>query len=118
MIALVLDVVSWACLLAGGGFLLAGGIGLVRLPDFYTRLHAASVIDTLGVALILAGLMIQAGVSPVTVKLALIIVFVVFTGPTATHAVAQSAFVGGLKPWRASPEPAENDSAEDGPSTT
>ena len=92
------EILSWVCLLCGGFFVLAGGIGLVRLPEFYTRLHASGLIDTLGLWLILVGLMIQAGPSLVTVKLVLIIAFVFFTSPTSTHAVAQAAFVGGLKP--------------------
>ena len=94
----VVDLASWALLLVGSAFAVTGGIGVLRLPDFYTRLHGAGVTDTLGAGLILAGLMLQAGFTLVTVKLILILVFVFFTGPTATHALAKAAMGSGLKP--------------------
>ena len=92
------DILSWLLLVGGGFFLVVGGTGLLRLPDFYARMHAAGVTDTLGAYLILLGLMVQAGLSLVTVKLVLVGVFLIFTTPTATHAVANAAFVAGLKP--------------------
>ncbi len=92
------DGLSWLCLLGGGFFGIVGGIGLLRFPDLFTRLHAAGVTDTLGAALILIGLMLQAGASLVTVKLALILAFGLFTSPTATHALAKAALHGKLKP--------------------
>ncbi len=92
------DLASWALLLVGSAFAVTGGIGVMRLPDFYTRLHGAGVTDTLGAGLILAGLMLQAGFTLVTVKLILILVFVFFTSPTATHALAKAALGSGLKP--------------------
>jgi len=98
MMALALDLLSWICLLAGAGFLLIGAIGVLRLPDFYTRLHAVSVCDTLGAGLVLVGLMLQGGLSLVTVKLLLIFYFMMFTCPTAVHALAQAALQGKLKP--------------------
>ena len=98
MIDILLDAVSWAFLLSGGAFLLIGGLGMVRLPDFYTRMHAAGVMDTMGAELMLMGMVFQAGFSMVTVKLLLIGVFVFVTSPTATHAVANAALVAGLEP--------------------
>lgn len=95
---MITDILGWILLLGGGFFLIVGGIGLLRLPDFYTRLHAAGITDTLGAGLILLGLMVQAGPTLVTIKLILIGVFLFFTSPTATHAVANAAFVAGLKP--------------------
>ncbi len=92
------DGLSWMCLLAGGALALTGGIGLLRLPDVYTRMHAVGVTDTLGAGLMLAGLMVQGGLSLVTIKLALIFVFLVFTSPTATHALARTAMYSGLEP--------------------
>lgn len=92
------DLLSWFCLLGGGFFGIVGGIGLLRFPDLFTRLHAAGVTDTLGAALILIGLMLQAGASLVTVKLVLILFFGLFTSPTATHALAKAALHGKLKP--------------------
>jgi multicomponent Na+:H+ antiporter subunit G len=96
--AILLDIISWCFLLAGGAFLLVGGLGLIRLPDFYSRLHAAGIIDTMGAELILFGMMVQAGFSLVTVKLLLIGVFIFITSPTSTHAVANAALVAGLEP--------------------
>lgn len=95
---LVLDLLSWAFLLAGAFFLLVSGIGILRMPDVFTRLHAAGITDTMGADLILTGLIIQAGFSLITVKLLLILVFLLLTSPVATHAVARAALQGGIKP--------------------
>jgi multicomponent Na+:H+ antiporter subunit G len=97
--ALLQDLFAWFFFLAGGGLILVGALGLVRLPDFYTRLHAGGVIDTLGAELMLVGMMFQAGLSLVTVKLILIGTFLFFTSPTSTHALANAAYVAGLKPY-------------------
>jgi multicomponent Na+:H+ antiporter subunit G len=101
MTAILIDAVSWALLMAGAFLVLVGALGLVRMPDFYTRLHPAGVTDTLGADLILLGLMVQAGFSLVTIKLILIGAFLFFTSPTSTHAIANAALVAGLKPTRA-----------------
>ena len=98
MMQLLLDVLSWICLLGGAIFLLIGAIGVLRFPDFYTRLHAVSVCDTLGAGLVLVGLMFQGGLSLVTVKLLLVFYFMMFSGPTAVHALAQAALQSKLKP--------------------
>ena len=97
---LALDILSWVLLGTGTIFLLIGAIGLIRLPDFFTRMHAAGIIDTLGAGLILAGLMVEAGWSLNLAKLAMIVVFLLFTSPTSTHALAHAALVHGLKPWQ------------------
>lgn len=96
--SLILDLFSWAFLITGSAFVVIGNIGLVRLPDFYTRLHAAGITDTLGAGLILIGLCFQAGLSLISVKLILIAVFLLITSPTASHALAKSALHGKLKP--------------------
>lgn len=101
---LVLDIASWTCLLAGSFFVIVGAIGLLRLPDFYTRIHAASMTDTLGAWLILVGLMFQAGLTLVTVKLVLMLVFLVLTSPLSGHVLAKAAFLRGLEPWRSGDE--------------
>ena len=111
MIELILNLISAGLLAAGSIFVLIGAFGLIRLPDFYTRLHAAGITDTLGAELILLGLMFQAGLSLVTVKLVLISLFIFFTSPTATHAVANAARVMGLKPMLVPDKDLEN--AED-----
>lgn len=89
---------SWICLLGGSGIVLVTGIGMLRLPTFYTRIHAAAITDTLGAGLILLGLIIQAGFSQVSIKLALILVFLVLTGPSSAHALAKAAYLHGIKP--------------------
>lgn len=103
-IAIVQTIVSAAFMLTGAGLVLAGAIGVIRLPDFYTRLHAAGVTDTLGAELIIVGLIIQSGFTLVSVKLILLGLIVFLTSPTSTHAVANAAYRSGLKPllrrWR------------------
>ena len=97
--AMVLDVLSWGCLVAGGVFGVIGGIGLLRLPDFYTRMHGSGITDTMGAWLVLLGLMLQAGLGLITVKLVMIGLLLAVTSPTATHALAKSAWRHGLKPF-------------------
>ena len=98
LIDIVLDVASGLLLAAGCIFVLIGAIGVLRLPDFYTRMHAAGVTDTLGAELILLAMILQAGFSLVTVKLVAILFFLFFTSPTSTHAVANAAWTAGLRP--------------------
>ncbi len=93
-----IDALSWVCLAGGGFFCIVGAVGMLRMPDFYTRMHAASVIETLGAGLILLGLMLQAGLTLVAVKLLMVGVLIFFASPTATHALARAAMVRGLKP--------------------
>ena len=94
----MIDVLSWVLLVLGGGFVFVGGVGALRLPNFYTRMHAASLTDTMGTVLILAGIMLQAGWSLATIKLIAILVFLLLTGPTATYALANAALLSGMKP--------------------
>jgi len=93
-----LDLVSYGLLITGAIFVLAGSIGVVRLPDFYTRMHAAGVTDTLGAQMIIIGLIVQSGFTLVSAKLALLGLFIFLTSPTSTHAVANAAYRSGLKP--------------------
>jgi len=95
---MIIDILSWICLFAGGVLGIIGGIGIHRFPDFYSRLHAAGITDTLSAMLILLGLGLQAGLSLATFKLALIFIFLFFTSPTASHALANAALHSGLKP--------------------
>ena len=96
--ASLIDALSGAMLLVGTFFVVVSAIGVLRMPDFFTRLHAAGIIDTLGVMLVLGGLMLQAGSLMVAIKLVLIVVLILYTGPTATHALAKAALHGGLDP--------------------
>lgn len=94
----LIDALSWCFLVAGSAFCIIGAVGLVRMPDFYTRVHAASITDTLGVALMLLGMMLQAGFTLVTVKLLMIGVLFLFASPTATHALVKAAMARGVTP--------------------
>lgn len=98
MLDRILDFASWASILTGSFFLVAGAVGVLRLPDFFTRQHAAGMTDTLAAALILMGLMLQLPFGLGTVKLILILLFLLFTSPTASHALAQAALSSGLTP--------------------
>jgi multicomponent Na+:H+ antiporter subunit G len=104
-----LDILSFVLLVSGGGFVLIGGIGLLRMPDLYTRMHAASLTDTMGTLLVLAGVMLQSGLSLATIKLAAIAIFLLLTSPTATYALSNAALMSGTRPearWLdRSPEP-------------
>lgn len=98
MTTLIADLLSWILLLAGSFFCLTGVIGLLRLPDFFTRVHGAGILDSLGCALILLGLAVQSGLSLTTVKLVLVLILLWVTGPTAVHALARAALRGGVDP--------------------
>jgi len=99
--ALVVDIVSWILMGLGAVFLVIAGIGILRLPDVFARMHAASIGDTMGAGLILAGLMLQGGISLVTVKLIFVFILLFMTSPTATHALAKAALTGNVKPMLA-----------------
>jgi multicomponent Na+:H+ antiporter subunit G len=92
------DISSWILLSTGGLFVLIGGIGALRMPNLYTRMHAASVTDTMGAALVLAGVMLQAGLSLATIKLAAILLFLLITSPTSSYALASAAMLAGIRP--------------------
>lgn len=92
MIALVCDLLSWFLLSAGAIVLLISSYGVLRMPDYYSRIHAASVTDTLGAGLIVLGLVFQAPLGPTTTgKLLMIVFFLMLTGPATTHALSRAA---------------------------
>ena len=95
---LLISVLSGCFILLGVLALLIGALGLLRLPDVYCRIHAVGMIDTAGASFIILGLAIHEGVSLVTVKLLFIGIFLFFTSPIATHAVAQVAHKSGVVP--------------------
>ena len=97
-LSLIKDIFSWVFLIIGALFCLTGGLGMIRLPDFFTRLHAASLIDTVGIGFIFLALMIQAGFTLITVKLLIILILMFFLSPLTTHAVARAALYGKIKP--------------------
>lgn len=94
----LVDVASWVLLMAGAFFCVVGGIGLHRLPDFFSRMHGASITDTLGAGLVILGLILQAGLTLIAVKLVFILGLLWLTSPTATHAIAKAARAAGVEP--------------------
>ena len=98
MTADLLNLASWILIVAGSIFCLIGALGLLRMPDLFTRMHAASLVDTLGAALLLLGMILQAGFTLVTAKLLVIALLLFFTSPTATHALARAARARGVEP--------------------
>ena len=98
LVRILLDTISWVLLTAGGFFVLVGGVGALRMPNLYTRMHAASVTDTMGAILVLGGVMVQAGLSLATIKLAAILMFLLITSPTSSYALAHAAILAGIKP--------------------
>ena len=94
----LLEALSWVSLVAGGIFCIIGGVGMWRLPDVFARLHAASLIDSLGIGFLALGMGLQAGLTLVTLKLVFIVLLVGLTSPVATHALAQAALQTGIRP--------------------
>ena len=110
------EIVSLVLLGSGVFFLLVGSIGLVRLPDFYTRIHAAAKADTLGLGLAVVGLAIHEGLTITTAKLLVVALFVALTNPVGIHALARAAHITGLQPWhpgRPAPEDPIADEQQD-----
>ncbi len=95
---LAVEIASWALILLGSFFTIVGAFGLVRMPEVFTRMHAASVTDTLGVGFLILGMSLQAGLSLVTAKLLFLLALFFFTGPAVTHALAQACLHAGVKP--------------------
>ncbi len=92
-------IVAVALMFGGVFFLAVGSFGIVRLPDFYTRMHAQGKADTLGGMLLVAGLALHCGLQLSTLKLLLLLVLIVVANPTATHALSRAAYRSGLPVW-------------------
>ena len=99
------EILCWASILSGSFFVVVGALGTYRFPDFWSRLHAASITDSAGVILLLIGMGIYSGLTLITFKLFVIGLFLFITGPTSTHAVANAALVSGLKPPQQKKQP-------------
>jgi multicomponent Na+:H+ antiporter subunit G len=106
--AIALDILSWVLLTLGGISVLIGGIGALRMPDLYTRMHAASVTDSMGSILVLTGIMLQAGWSLATTKLIAILLFLLLTSPTSSNALASAALLAGTRPFAEDERPGDN----------
>ena len=94
----LITLASGFCFIVGGFLCITGGVGLLRFPDFFCRIHAAGVTETLATPLLLTGVMLQLGWSQDSAKLLLVMAFVLATNPTAAHAMAKAALEGGLRP--------------------
>ena len=98
---LAVELTSWILILLGSFFTFCGALGFVRMPEVFTRMHAASVTDTLGVGFLILGMCLQAGFSLVSLKLLFLLLLFVFTAPVVTHALAQACLHEGIKPMLA-----------------
>lgn len=96
--SILVEILSWFCFLAGSFLCLSGSVGLLRFPDFFSRVHASSVTETLAAPLLLAGVMLQTGWSLDTLKLIMVGGFVLATNPTSTHAMVKAALHDGHTP--------------------
>jgi multicomponent Na+:H+ antiporter subunit G len=108
MMQTAIEVVAGVLLLGGVFFSLVGGIGLIRLPDLFSRMHGSGMTDTLGAGLILSGLALHSGFDLVTVKLIAVMCFLFVTSPTATHALCRAALADGLQPLTDDEGPSSN----------
>ena len=98
-------VIGSALMISGVFFLLAGTVGFLRLPDFYTRMHAIGKSDTLGALLSVLGVACLLGWSLLALKFFFIALFIFLANPTATHAIARAALLSGVAPWMRTGEP-------------
>ncbi len=98
MMPLLVEIASWLLIVAGSFFTVVGALGLLRMPNVFSRMHAASVTDTLGVGFLILGMMLQAGFSLVTFKLLFILALFFFTAPVITHALARACLHEGIEP--------------------
>jgi len=96
-VSAAVEIASWILLVGGALFCVIGAIGVLRMPDFYARTHAAGITDTMGAGLILLGLLLQAGPTLIGVKLLIILGFMELVGPTAGHALFKAAYADGVK---------------------
>ena len=96
--AIFIDILSWIFIVTGGFLGITGAFGLFRFPDFYTRMHAASITDTLCAGLIVMGLVLQSASALMIFKLLLVLFTLAYTGPTAIHTLAKTARQENLEP--------------------
>jgi multicomponent Na+:H+ antiporter subunit G len=101
MLETALEVLSWASVLAGLFFILVGTLGVLRMPDVFTRIHAAGMTDTMGAGFLILGICLQTGLSLVTLRFMLVFAFLLFTSPISSHALARAALLGKVEAYRA-----------------
>jgi multicomponent Na+:H+ antiporter subunit G len=103
-----IEIVAGVLLMGGVFFSVVGGIGLIRLPDLFSRMHGSGMTDTLGAGLILTGLALHSGYDLVTIKLIAVMFFLLVTSPTATHTLCRAALADGLRPLTDDEDPPSN----------
>ncbi len=96
MVEQILFYISWALIFVGVFLIFTGALGVLRFPDFFSRLHPAGMIDSCAVLFIVAGLVVQHGFTLFSLKLVLLALFILITGPTATHVLAKVAMLQGV----------------------
>ncbi len=109
-----LDILGLAIVALGLCFMLIGSIGIVRLPDFFARTHAASKVDTVGISIVIVGIACIEGPTMDGLKVLLAALFVMMTNPVSAHALARAAIRAGIVPWkRGEPRPTNLETLED-----
>ena len=99
LLSWIVDLASWALILSGSALVVIGAIGLVRMPDLFTRMHAAGITDSCGSTLLLLGLALQAGPGLAALKLLILVALLFFCSPVSTHALARAALHAGIRPF-------------------
>jgi len=112
MMDTLVKIISATSMFAGAVFMTIGSIGIIRMPDFYRRLHAVSMSDTLGIILFTAGMVAYSGFTLVSFKLAAIFLFMAITNPVGSHALARAAYRSGMRPWRRKQEDKKEETHE------
>ena len=92
--------IAYLFIILGLVFIFFGTLGIIRFPDIYTRLQTSSKCDAAGAVALLVGLMLREGLNPLSLRILIILVFLLLTNPVASHAIARSAAIRGIKPWR------------------
>jgi len=92
--------IAYLFIILGLVFIFFGTLGIIRFPDIYTRLQTSSKCDAAGAVALLVGLMVREGLDSFSLRILIILVFLIFTNPVASHAIARSAAIRGIKPWR------------------
>lgn len=94
----MIEFLTIICLGLGAFFVFTSALGLLRMPDFFTRLHPAGIGDSIGLPLILLGLLLNQEFGLISFKIFLLIIFSLVTSATASHALAKAALMSGVKP--------------------
>lgn len=97
--SIALDVLSWIAIVGGLFFMIVGTVGMLRMPDVFTRMHAAGMTDTMGAGLLVLGMALQTPIGLTLTRLLFVYLFLTFTSPISSHAVSRAALASGVVPW-------------------